>query len=97
MTSTLPKPDLMAALKVETTVELVDYEGLGTVVSELTSDQQANFLAGLVEGFSRFDDGTARGKQIAYVSDEFKATPGLGRAVIELLREFADHIEEVTA
>lgn len=86
----LPTPDLEAALKVETTVEIVDYEGLGIVVSELTDHQQAEFLTGLVEGFSRFGTPTARDHQLAYIARTFKDSPDVARGVIALLRDLAE-------
>lgn len=85
--------DLEAALKVTTTVELVDVEGLGIVVAEFNSPAQADFLAGLVEGFSRFEDSIHRGLQLAYVAHEFTDTPAIGAAVVDLLRDMAEHID----
>lgn len=94
----IPRPDLLAALKVETTLALVDHEGLGVVVAELTSIEQAGFLMGLAEGFSHFDNASlGRGLQCAAIAGEFKDEPAIGRGVVELLRLLADHIEEVTA
>lgn len=92
----IPPPDLNAALTVETTVTLTDHEGLGIVVSELTSDQQADFLTGLAEGFSRYDSAARRRFQYAFIADEFKTSPGIARGLIELLRDLADQIEEVS-
>jgi hypothetical protein len=92
----LPVPDLQSAFKIETTIELVDHEGLGIVVSELNSIEQADFFSGLAEGFSRYEDAAARGRQLAYISGELTASPGIARGVIELLRDLADAIDEVT-
>lgn len=96
MTISAPElPDLTAAFKVETTLELVDHEGLGIVVSELNSIQQAEFLTGLAEGFSRFDDAVHRGLHLAYIAAELKASPGVARGIWELLHEMAEHLAEV--
>jgi hypothetical protein len=97
MTVSIPEvPDLSAAFNVETTLALVDHEGLGIVVSELTSDQQADFLTGLADGFSRFDNGAARGLQLAYIAAAFKESPAVvAQGVWALLHDLAEHLAEV--
>lgn len=88
--------DMRAAFKVETSINLVDHEGLGIVVSELNSVQQADFLTGLAEGFSRYDSAARRLFQFSFIAGEFKASPGNARGVVEVLRDLADAIDEVS-
>lgn len=95
MTVSIPEvPDLTAAFKIETTLALVDHEGLGIIVSELKSDQQADFLAGLAEGFSRFDGPARRGLQLSWIAREFMDSPGVARGVWTLLHDLAEHLVE---
>lgn len=88
--------DLLAALKVETTIEVVDYEGLGLIVAEANNIAQADFLTGLAEGFSRYDSVARRLFQFSFIAGEFTSAPGKARGVIETLRDLANAIEEVS-
>lgn len=92
---TTTEPDWTAGLSIETTTTLVDAEGLGICVSELASEQQAKFLLGLAEGFSRFDTELDQAMQCAYIADQFGVIPGAARGVAGLLRNLAEHIEGV--
>lgn len=96
MTST-HEPDWRAGLEIETTAKLIDSAGLGTCVAELSSDQQADFLAGLTEGLSAFEGPLDRDMQCHYIADQFKDSPGVGLGVCDLLRALADSIEHAVA
>lgn len=88
--------DWSAAVGLEIKVTGVDGEGLGICLAEQDSITQGLFLLGLLEGFSRFDDVTARGKQLYYIAEALKAhsdrdTMG---GVAGLLRELVAFLED---
>lgn len=88
-------PDWNAGLQIDTTITLVDPEGLGACVAELASPQQAAFLIGLTEAFAQFPPPGHRELQCAYIADEFRNHPGVAASVAALLDILAVHIRAV--
>lgn len=91
-------PDWTAGLAIETTVSLVDPEGLGLCVAELDNAQQAAFLVGLARGFDQYGGPLERDAQKAFIGEAFAALPVPDAfTVCQFLSTLAGFIDEAVA
>jgi len=88
---------VVPGIKVETSVTIDDPGALGFAVADLDSVEQAQFLAGLANGFDAFPRFGSMHMQVRYLTEDAKRlNAGDRRAILEFVETLASHIAELT-